>query len=69
MFHERAWIRSDIYAVAIKCVVETRDADHSRELQDKLLEAYEHIVWGVRHIKAGERALSSMDFNANETGN
>ena len=64
MFHERAWIRSDIFAVAIKCVVETRDANHSRELQNKLHEVYGNIVWGVREVKAGEHSASSLDFNA-----
>ena len=68
MFHERAWIRSDIFAVAIKCVVETRDADHAMELQDKLLQIYGSIVWGVRRIKFGDKLVSTVDFNSNQEG-
>jgi len=68
MFHERAWIRSDIFAVAIKCVVETRDADHAMELQDKLLQIYGSIVWGVRRIKFGDKLVSTVDFNSNREG-
>lgn len=48
IFHERAWIKSDIYAVAIKCVVETRDSPHAQELKDELFARYENVVWGVR---------------------
>lgn len=49
IFHERAWIKSDIYAVAIKCVVETRDTQHAYELKTALFEKYENVVWGVRN--------------------
>ena len=51
MFHERAWIRSDVFAIAVKCVVETRDAEHSKQLEEKLLATYDHVVWGVRPVK------------------
>jgi len=48
IFHERAWIKSDIYAVAIKCVVETRDSAHAKELKDELSSRYDNVVWGAR---------------------
>jgi len=48
IFHERAWIKSDIYAVAIKCVVETRDTAHALELKQELFARYENVIWGAR---------------------
>ena len=47
MFHERAWIRSDVYAIIVKCVVECRDAAHSKELEDTLRASYDFFIWGT----------------------
>ncbi|OWF34823.1 uncharacterized protein LOC110443690 isoform X2 [Mizuhopecten yessoensis] len=49
MYHERAWIKSDIFSVQVKCVVETRDAEQSKELESVLREKYDHVVWGPVH--------------------
>lgn len=49
MYHERAWIKSDIFSVQVKCVVETRDAEQSKELEQVLREKYDHVVWGPVH--------------------
>ncbi|XP_060077252.1 L-threonine ammonia-lyase-like [Ylistrum balloti] len=49
MYHERAWIKSDIFSVQVKCVVETRDAEQSKELENVLREKYDHVVWGPVH--------------------
>ncbi|XP_052225619.1 L-threonine ammonia-lyase-like isoform X2 [Dreissena polymorpha] len=45
IFHERAWIKSDIFAVQVKVVCETRDAEHSEELHQALKERYNHLNW------------------------
>jgi hypothetical protein len=37
IYHERAWLDSDVMSVQIKCVVETRSLEHSKELHDTLL--------------------------------
>jgi len=58
IFHERAWIRSDVHAIAVKCVVETRDADHSKQLEEKLLATYDHVVWGVKPVKGKAHELN-----------
>jgi len=55
IFHERAWIKSDIYAVAIKCVVETRDSAHAKELKDALFDRYENCFWGARSAAQEDR--------------
>ncbi|ESO89242.1 hypothetical protein LOTGIDRAFT_183268 [Lottia gigantea] len=46
IFHERAWLKSDVFAVQVKCVVETRDAEHTKELENILRKNYSKIVWG-----------------------
>ncbi|KAL4236347.1 hypothetical protein ACF0H5_004734 [Mactra antiquata] len=49
MFHERAWIKSDIFAVQVKVVCETRDADHSKELEMAIKAKYSEYSWGPLH--------------------
>ncbi|XP_065183163.1 L-threonine ammonia-lyase-like [Sycon ciliatum] len=44
IFHERAWVRSDIFNVDIKCVCETRDFAHSNELRLALEKSYPNRV-------------------------
>ncbi|XP_070562847.1 L-threonine ammonia-lyase-like [Ptychodera flava] len=46
IFHERAWLRTDIFSVQVKCVVETRDEEHGKELEKILRERYDHVAWG-----------------------
>ncbi|KAK6165469.1 hypothetical protein SNE40_022393 [Patella caerulea] len=46
IFHERAWLKSDVFAVQVKCVVETRDAQHTEELEAELIKQYGKVVWG-----------------------
>eukprot|EP00049_Salpingoeca_infusionum_P025622 m.20773 g.20773 ORF g.20773 m.20773 type:complete len:445 (-) comp8200_c1_seq1:451-1785(-) len=45
MYHERAWLDSDVMSVEIKCVVETRSADHAQELKTALEQNYP-LTWG-----------------------
>ncbi|KAA0201061.1 Threonine ammonia-lyase [Fasciolopsis buskii] len=46
IFHERAWLISSIFSVQVKCVCETRDANHAALLERTLREKYEHVLWG-----------------------
>lgn len=46
ILHERAWLKSDVFSVQVKCVVETRDMEHSEELERKLREKYKKVLWG-----------------------
>ncbi|XP_045159723.2 L-threonine ammonia-lyase-like [Mercenaria mercenaria] len=46
IFHERAWIKSDIFSVQVKVVCETRDAEHSDELHQAIKAKYTHYTWG-----------------------
>ena len=45
IFHERAWLKSDVFKVQVKCIVETRDSEHAEELHIKLKERYSHVIW------------------------
>ncbi|XP_064626321.1 L-threonine ammonia-lyase-like [Lineus longissimus] len=50
IYHERAWLKGDIFSVAVKCVVETRGWDHAHELERVLTEHYgsSNLSWGPR---------------------
>ncbi|XP_074641812.1 L-threonine ammonia-lyase-like [Tubulanus polymorphus] len=45
IYHERAWLKADIFSVQVKCVVETRDKEHAEELERALRAHYTHIQW------------------------
>jgi threonine dehydratase len=46
IFHERAWLKSDIFNAQVKCVVETRDQEHCNELEKLLKANYSHVYFG-----------------------
>jgi threonine dehydratase len=46
IFHERAWLKADIFSVQVKCVVETRGQDHATELEQLLRSHYGHVSFG-----------------------
>lgn len=50
MFHERAWLKSDVFSVQVKVVAETRDQEHADELHEALKETYKQVAWGPRHF-------------------
>lgn len=47
IFHERAWLESDVASVQVKCVVETRDHAHAEELHSALLNEGYTLIWGT----------------------
>ncbi|ELU10999.1 hypothetical protein CAPTEDRAFT_176201 [Capitella teleta] len=50
IFHERAWLKSDIFSVQVKCVVETRDQEHAAEMERLLRSHYNHVQMGPHII-------------------
>eukprot|EP00112_Aurelia_sp_Birch-Aquarium-sp1_P004625 Seg1524.7 transcript_id=Seg1524.7/GoldUCD/mRNA.D3Y31 product="L-threonine ammonia-lyase" protein_id=Seg1524.7/GoldUCD/D3Y31 len=50
IFHERAWIRSSVYTVEIKCVVEVRDYEHGLQLEEALISHYGKVIWGSEAV-------------------
>jgi len=51
MLHERAWIKSDVFQVAVKVVCETRDKAQSLALEQKLRDTYQMLSWNLPGIK------------------
>eukprot|EP01137_Pigoraptor_chileana_P027928 Opistho-2@11202 len=49
IFHERAWLESDVFSVQVKCVVETRDAEHAEVLRQRLQDEGYMVYWGALH--------------------
>lgn len=47
LYHERAWLKSDIFSVQVKCVVETRDHEHAKQLEQALRAKYTEVYWGM----------------------
>ncbi|KAF2900157.1 hypothetical protein ILUMI_06024 [Ignelater luminosus] len=43
ILHERAWVSSDVFSVAVTAVCETRDAEHTEELRDLLTKNYKRV--------------------------
>lgn len=46
IMHERAWIMSDVFTVAVKVVCETRDFEHANLLKEMLHKNYGNVVFG-----------------------
>ncbi|CAJ0945685.1 unnamed protein product, partial [Mesorhabditis belari] len=44
IFHERAWISTDVFSVKVKIICETRDRSHVQELEALLREKYKHVA-------------------------
>lgn len=47
MLHERAWIKSDVFQVAVKVVCETRDKEQGLALEKLLRDNYEMLSWNL----------------------
>ncbi|CAD6195822.1 unnamed protein product [Caenorhabditis auriculariae] len=43
IFHERAWIATDVFSVKVKVVAETRDKDHVKEIETALKLKYSNV--------------------------
>ncbi|XP_052091112.1 L-threonine ammonia-lyase-like [Mytilus californianus] len=50
MFHERAWLKSDVFSVQVKVVAETRDQEHADEIHTVLKANYKQVAWGPRYF-------------------
>ncbi len=45
MFHERGWLKSDMFSVQVQAVLEVRDATHAKELETVLRERYDSVLF------------------------
>lgn len=46
MYHERAWLKNDIFSVQVQAVLETVNAENARELENAIRNKYEKVVVG-----------------------
>ncbi|XP_041475589.1 L-threonine dehydratase catabolic TdcB-like [Lytechinus variegatus] len=46
IFHERAFLKSAIFQVQVKCIVETTGQAHAERLHTLLKENYSNVIWG-----------------------
>ena len=42
MYHERAWLKNDIFSVQVQAVLETVNAENARELENAIRNKYEN---------------------------
>ena len=40
-FHERAWLKNDVFSVQVQCVLEVADAQTAKELENAIRKKYE----------------------------
>lgn len=45
IFHERAFLKSAIFQVQVKCIVETTGPDHAETLYKALKDNYSNVIW------------------------
>jgi len=50
IFHERAWLKSDVFNAQVKCIVETRDQEHTDELERLLRKNYAGVNFGEKVV-------------------
>lgn len=47
ILHERAWLQTDVFSVMVRCVVETRDMEHARQLEREMRKHYSHVEFSL----------------------
>jgi len=45
IYHERAWLKNDIFNVRVKVTAETRDKDHAKEVEDAFHAHYSEVIF------------------------
>ncbi|KAL5253145.1 hypothetical protein ACHWQZ_G013056 [Mnemiopsis leidyi] len=43
ILHERAWLLEDVFAVRVRCMVETRNSDHTEKVKNILSRKFRHV--------------------------
>ncbi|GAB1608459.1 uncharacterized protein LOC115214097 [Argonauta hians] len=46
IFHERAWLASNMFAVKVKIIAETKGPSHTKDLKELLALYYTEVTWG-----------------------
>jgi len=45
IYHERAWLKNDIFNVRVKVTAETRDKDHAKEIEEAFNTHYSEVIF------------------------
>jgi len=51
IFHERAWLKTSVYMVQVKCIVEVKDYEHGIQLREALEQNYQEVKWGSEAVQ------------------
>lgn len=46
MYHERAWLKNDIFSVQVQAVLEVVNSESGKELENAIRNKYEKVVVG-----------------------
>jgi threonine dehydratase len=49
IYHERAWLHTNVDQVKVKCVVELQGKDHAMRLKKALLHAGYPLTWDIEY--------------------
>jgi threonine dehydratase len=52
MFHERAWLKKDVFSVQVQAFIETIDGDNANVLIASLRERYENVIVGPNNTES-----------------
>ncbi len=47
MYHERAWLKNDIFSVQVQAVLEVYNFENAKELENAIRKKYEKVVMGA----------------------
>jgi threonine dehydratase len=47
MYHERAWLKNDIFSVQVQAVLEVSNAENARDLEGAIRAKYEKVAMGT----------------------
>lgn len=68
IYHERAWVDTDIASVRVKCIVETSDRSHAQRMFDELLSHGYQVDMARSHVVQPGAARGSGDGVGSMTG-
>lgn len=66
IFHERAWLKTSVYMVQVKIILELRDYEHGLKVHEALLQNYTHVKWGSDAVQDLENSENVVDSSATD---
>ncbi|VDL93044.1 unnamed protein product [Schistocephalus solidus] len=50
VYHDRCFLKSEVFKTQVKCIVETRDEAHAQQLHDALVTRYSKVKWKIPSV-------------------